>query len=113
MWLQPVACSLLWWGFAETAAICRDEGPWQPRRFVLPTVLFGLALLTHPVALPVLALGTVLFVLHMGLRRGLGRVLIATGVPVFLGVCLAAWWVLPLVANRHWMANFGTTPLRT
>jgi hypothetical protein len=108
VWLQPVCCSLLWWAFAEIAPSCDPETPIQPKKLVLPSILLGLAMLAHPVALPVLALGAVLFVLHMGLRRGLGRVLVVTGIPVVFGVCVAAWWVLPLIANSAWMANFGT-----
>jgi hypothetical protein len=108
VWLQPVCCSFLWWAFAEIAPQCDPSAPLQPRKLVLPSVLLGLAMLAHPVALPVLALGAVLFVLHMGVRRGLGRVLVVTGIPVVFGLCVAAWWVLPLIANSAWMANFGT-----
>ncbi len=108
VWLQPVCCSLLWWGFAEIAPSCDPSTPVAPRKLVLPSILLGLAMLAHPVALPVLALGSVLFVLHMGLRRGLARTLVVTGIPVGFGLCVAAWWVLPLIANSAWMANFGT-----
>ncbi len=109
VWLQPVCCALLWWGFAEIVPSCDPSKPLEPRKLVLPAVLLGLAMLAHPVALPVLALGAVLFVLHMGLGRGnLGRSMLAAGVPVVVGLCIAAWWVLPLIANSPWMANFGT-----
>jgi len=108
VWLQPVCCSLLWWGFAEIAPSCDPAAPLSARMLVLPSVLIGLAMLAHPVALPVLAIGAVLFVLHVGVRRDLGRTLVVTGVPVVFGICIAAWWVLPLVANSAWMANFGT-----
>ncbi len=108
VWLQPVCCALLWWGFAEIAPLCDRGAPLAARKLVLPSVLIGLAMLAHPVALPVLALGAVLFVLHMGLRAGLARTLVAAGIPVVFGLCIAAWWVLPLIANSAWMANFGT-----
>lgn len=108
VWLQPMCCALLWWAFAEIAPLCNKDVPVDARKLVLPSVLFGLAMLAHPVALPVLAMATPLFVLHMGLRRALDRVLVVAGAPMVLGVGLAAWWVLPLIANSAWMANFGT-----
>jgi hypothetical protein len=108
VWLQPMCCALLWWAFAEIAPLCNKEIAVSGRKLVLPSVLFGLAMLAHPVALPVLALATPIFVLHMGLRRALDRVLVVAGAPMLLGFALAAWWVLPLVANSPWMANFGT-----
>ena len=44
----------------------------------------------------------------MGWRAKPGRVLLATTLVVGVGSALSAWWVLPLMSNRHWMANFGT-----
>jgi hypothetical protein len=113
VWLQPVACALVWLAFAEIALVCgidpaNPDTPWQPRRLVLAGLFVALALLAHPIALPILALGSLVFVLHIGLRRKLGRAMLAVGVAVGLGSCLAAWWVFPLLANRHWMANYGT-----
>lgn len=109
VWLQPVACSLVWWAFAELAMSLKAEGDaWRTRKLVLPAALLGIALLSHPIAMPMIAASSVLFVLIMGFRQQPGRVLLATTLVVGVGSALSAWWVLPLMSNRHWMANFGT-----
>jgi hypothetical protein len=107
VWLQPVSCALVWWAFAELHMALLPEKPRQPSRLVLVGVLVGLALLTHALAAPMIGLGALLFLLFVGLRGAVGRVFVATGLAIGLGICLAAWWFVPLYANRHWMASLG------
>ncbi len=107
VWMQPLTCALVWWGFAELRLIPLPEQPGRPRKIVLAAALFGFAILSHPIAVPMIGLGAVLFVLCLGLRQKVGRVLVATGLAIGLGTCLASWWLVPLYANRHWMASLG------
>ncbi len=107
VWMQPVACALVWWAFAELRLVLVPGRPWRPRKIVLAAALVGLAILSHPIAVPMIGLGAALFVLCFGLRAKVGRVLVATGLAIGLGICLTAWWLMPMYANRHWMANFG------
>jgi hypothetical protein len=107
VWMQPVACAFIWWALAEISIDLQHDA-WRPRRLVLPSALVAMAMLAHPIALPMVALGAVALVLVVGLRNRMPRVLLSTGIVVVLGAALAAWWVLPLMANRAWMANFGT-----
>lgn len=107
VWMQPVACALIWWALAEVAMQVQQDG-WRPKKLVMPSLLVAMAFLAHPIALPMIALGAVFMVLVVGIKNHLPRVLISTGVVVGLGTALAAWWVLPLMANSAWMANFGT-----
>ncbi|MBK8237636.1 MAG: hypothetical protein IPK74_19025 [Deltaproteobacteria bacterium] len=107
VWLQPIACALIWWAVAEIAMIVQAD-TLAPRKLVLPAVLVCAALLAHPIALPMVALACAVMVLALGLRARMARVLVGFGSAVGLGGALAAWWVVPLFANRAWMANFGT-----
>ncbi|MBC8073517.1 MAG: hypothetical protein IAG13_34670 [Deltaproteobacteria bacterium] len=109
VWLQPVACALVWCAFAELAMVLqRGSADWPMRKLVVPALLLGIALLSHPIAMPMIAAASVVFVVVLGYRAAAGRVLLATGSVVAVGSALSAWWVLPLMSNRHWMANFGT-----
>ncbi|MCA9712132.1 MAG: hypothetical protein KDK70_40220, partial [Myxococcales bacterium] len=112
VWLQPMACAFLWWALAETNRLVRMplEGTHWLRRAALPAVLYALALLSHPIALPTLAVALTLLVLFLGVRStaGLGPVTLRVGVVFGLGLLLSLWWIGPLFANRHWIATFGT-----
>ncbi len=117
VWPQILATSLVWLGFAELA---------MPRRRSAVAVLgsascFGGALLAHPMALLMLVIGAPLFVLCHGLRpdqegratrRGerlanlreqAARMLVALS----LAAVLAAWWWLPMLSHKEWMASYG------
>ncbi|MBX7083089.1 MAG: hypothetical protein K1X88_28035 [Nannocystaceae bacterium] len=107
VWLQPIAVALIWWALAEITLACKMP-QLAPRKLVLPAVLVCCALLAHPIALPMVALGTLVMVLALGLRADMARVLVGFGAATATGAALAAWWVVPLFANRAWMANFGT-----
>ena len=106
VWMQPVACVFVWWAFAELAIAVRT--PLRPRALVGPIVLVALAMLAHPIALPMAAVGTMVMVIALGVRGEMARVLVAFGVATGLGAALAAWWVLPMMSHSAWIANLGT-----
>lgn len=111
VWLQPLATALVWWAFAGLARAL-DHGnatSLSLRKLVMPGCLLGLALLTHPIVLPLTVAGSTFFAAIVGIRSrtGLARTLVATGTTALIGMCIAAWWVLPLVAHRHWMGSYG------
>ena len=111
VWLQPLATALVWWAFAQLAAVMGRGAAagLAARRLSGPGLTFAAALLTHPIATPMVALGLPIFALTLGLggRLGVGRALVGAGAAAGLGVSLAAWWLLPLAAHRHWMSSYG------
>jgi hypothetical protein len=111
VWLQPVAVALVWWGFARLAASWRggQATALQARALAPSALIFALALLSHPIAAPMLGIGAPLLALILGLKRplGVGRALVGVGAALAVGGLLAAWWVLPLYTHRHWMSSYG------
>jgi hypothetical protein len=114
VWPQALATALAWLAFAELALAPADR---PGRHLARAAVAAAAALLAHPMALMMLALGAPLYLLTVGLRGAdaprLARrdlfaatarhLLLALG----LGLALAAWWWLPMSAHRGWMASYG------
>src|SRR5690606_30674534 len=124
VWPQALATSLAWLGLGEVARALgwvpteglegggeprepeRDEGL---RATVIAGVCFGAALLAHPIALPSLAIGGLLMVITLvprapvPWRTGLVRCAIAG----LLGLLLAAWWLVPMLQHKAYMASYG------
>ncbi len=111
VWLQPFATALLWWALAGLARAVDHGNATQLslRKLIGPGCLMGLALLTHPIVLPLIVAASTFFAAIVGIRSRLGfaRTLVATATTALIGLCIAAWWVLPLVAHRHWMGSYG------
>ena len=124
VWPQALATSLAWLGLGEIAralgwqpsdALGSSEAPAPPsaqagtRATILAGVWFGAALLAHPIALPTLAIGGGLAVVTLiprapvAWRVGLARC-VAAGL---LGGVLAAWWLVPMLQHKAWMASYG------
>jgi hypothetical protein len=117
VWPQPLATSLVWLGLGEMA---RALG-WRPTEVVAPDedtgvrrtaiagLCFGAALLAHPMALPSLGIGGLLMLITLVPRAsvpwrvGVVRCVIAG----LLGVLLAAWWLVPMMQHKAWMASYG------
>jgi hypothetical protein len=109
VWPQAFATALTWWGFGELALAWREgsTGP-RIRGLARASLVLGAALLAHPMSLPMIAMGAPLFVACMGLRGGgLRRHLGATTLTVALAIALAAYWLVPMLAHRAWMASYG------
>lgn len=117
VWPQALANSLAWLGLGEVARAL-GYGPTQVaepdsqagvRATVLAGLCFGAALLAHPIALPSLALGGLLILITLvprgpvPWRVGVARCALAG----LLGLLLAAWWLLPMLQHKAWMASYG------
>ncbi len=122
VWPQALSTSLAFWAFAELARGLRwldpkgdvpSDSPGRPRALLRAGVGLGAALLAHPMALLMSAVGAVLMVATHGVARPgrqllrLRRTLLDTGLVLALGVGLSAFWLLPMLANRGWMVSYG------
>jgi hypothetical protein len=124
VWLQPVASAMAWLAFAELAQLAeRHRGAGDPsaaavvptegrgRALALAGGFIALALLAHPMTLPVATvMGLALALASLWTcrqLRALRATLADTGIAVALGVALAAIWLLPMLSHRSWMASYG------
>ena len=109
VWPQALATALCWLGFAE---LCQAYSPRRKRvdtkRVAIAALVLGMSLLAHPMSLPMIAMGVPLLVLCMGLRGGNVRKQLATATfVVLLALAVAAWWLVPMLIHRGWMASYG------
>lgn len=126
VWPQALATSLAWLAFAELALAQAPPAPVpadsshvppdrSARHLALAALAAAGALLAHPMAVMMLALGAPLYLLTVGLRPpgpGSRRAQLADTtlhltLALGLGGALAAWWLLPMGAHRGWMASYG------
>ncbi len=110
VWPQALATALTWLALAELCVACETQDPQVRRRRVATTGLaMGGALLAHPMAMLSFALGGPLLVLTLGLRsRAILRQTTAVAVVgAGLGIAVAAWWLVPMLQHRAWMASYG------
>ena len=110
VWPQALATSLTWLGFAELAAACRskDDGAWR-RHLVGAGLALGASLLAHPVSMLTVAVGGPVGVLALGVgdRARLRRCAATSVMAAALGILVAAWWLVPMLSHRGWMASYG------
>ena len=110
VWPQALSTALTWLAFGELAvAATTDETHTIPRRIGLAALAIGGSLLAHPMAMLSTAIGGPLLVITLGftgkaaLRRTVSTAVIAVG----LGLAIAAWWLVPMLDHRGWMAAYG------
>ena len=126
VWPQALATALAWLAFAELAlatAPVPSDSPKKPvpsdsptrvrRHLVLATLATAGALLAHPMAVMMLAIGAPLYLLTHALRgpatlrTRLASTTLHLTLALPLGAALAAWWLLPMLAHAPWMASYG------
>ncbi len=122
VWPQALSTSLAFWGFAELAAGLRradtfESRAQQPvghtRQLLVAGVVLAAALLAHPMALLMCAVGGVLLVAVYGLARPgvhlrtLRLTLLDSGLAVCLAIALSGFWLVPMFAHRGWMVSYG------
>lgn len=120
VWPQALATSLIWLGFGELALAIgvrgsrsiggEDREVAEPvRASLLAALSFAAGLLAHPIALPSLAIGGVLFVViliprvELAWRLALARCVLVAA----LAFVLAGWWWIPMLEHKAWMASYG------
>ena len=135
VWPQALATSLIWLGFGELALALGfrssgglvssgglagesvDEAPEPVRACLRAGLSFAAGLLAHPIALPSLVIGGGLAVVILIPRAQLAwRIALARcGLAFVVAGLLAAWWWVPMLEHKAWMASYGWlfAPLET
>jgi hypothetical protein len=110
VWPQTLATSLTWLALAEIALAAQTEAVEKRRRRLAgAAAAVGAALLAHPMSMLSMALGVPLLVVMLGLwsRERLTRATTTGAITGVLGIMLAAWWLVPMLDHRAWMASYG------
>ncbi|MBK8237643.1 MAG: hypothetical protein IPK74_19065 [Deltaproteobacteria bacterium] len=106
VWLQPLSAALLWWALALWF-----RGLHRARTdvhgLVLGSGLAALALVTHPAALPTLALASLPLAWFAATAGQRVATAVRLGLALLCALALVGAWWLPLLAMRDAMANFG------
>ena len=116
VWPQALATSLAWLGLGELVRALgwsedatTDDDASGNRATMRAGLCFGAALLAHPIALPTLGIGGLLLIVTLvprasvAWREAVASCLLA-GV---IGAALAAWWWVPMLQHKAWMASYG------
>lgn len=106
VWPVSLAIALLFFGAAELVARARRGDRSFP---ILGAACFGLALVTHQMALLGLAAFGCLFALNEALERagGFGRAAATFAATTLAAFALAAFWLVPMLAGSDEMARHG------
>lgn len=110
VWPQALSTALSWLAMAELAVACSSDDEAIARRRVGTAALaLGGALLAHPMAMLSMAIGGPLLVVTLGVAgtKALRRTAVTSVVAAVLGLAVAAWWLVPMLSHRGWMASYG------
>jgi len=120
VWPQVLANALCWLAFAELALACAParDATTDVRRLrglALAGLWLGLALLAHPIVLPMAVLGLPTLAIVLAVKRGTGgrrfdalwETLARAGFVFVVALAISAWWLLPMLEHRAWMASYG------
>jgi hypothetical protein len=110
VWPQTLATSLTWLALGELACAAQTEvAPGRRRRIAIAAAAMAAALLAHPMSMLSMALGGPLLVAMLGTwsRERLERAATVGLLAAALGLALAAWWIVPMLDHRAWMASYG------
>ena len=114
VWVQILAMAFLLLALAKLDDVL-ERG--RPRDWAAAGLLFGAALLSHQMNVLLLGLGLPLYVLARATAGGrpLGRDAARTGGALALGVLIAGFWLLPMLARKGWTTNIGDlwSPMET
>lgn len=110
VWPQALSTALSWLGLAELAVACTsDDRALARRRVGTAALALGGALLAHPMAMLSMAIGGPLLVVTLGVAglESLRRTAVTSAIAAVLGLAVAAWWLIPMLSHRGWMASYG------
>ncbi len=107
VWPQALGTALLWWGLAELAAFVGPDS--RAQNLGRAGLLLGAAILAHPMTLPVATCGGLILVAAMGARNPdrIRTIVARATLGGILGLCVAVWWLVPMLQHRAWMASYG------
>lgn len=110
VWPQALSTALTWLSLGELCrAVTTDDPTIRRRTIATASLAMGAALLAHPMAMLSVAIGGPLLVLTLGVgSRAALRNAVAVGLLyAALGIAVAAWWLVPMLLHRGWMASYG------
>lgn len=129
VWPQALSTALTWLAFGELLTACADHptltrssvralscdsatataDTTRRRHMATAALALGGSLLAHPMAMLSTAIGGPLLIITLGfvsvdrMRRTVATSVISGA----LGLAIAAWWVVPMLSHRGWMASYG------
>ncbi len=106
VWVQVMAMGFALLALGRLQALL--DRP-RPRAMALAGLLFGAALLSHPMNVLVFAFALPLLLLARALAEGrpLGRELALSAGALGLGVAVAGFWFLPMLGRSAWTTDIG------
>jgi hypothetical protein len=106
VWVQVLANAFALLALGRLADVL-DRG--RPRDYAIAALLFGAALLSHPMNVMVLGLALPLYLVARSLAEGkpLGAELARTAGALGLGIAIAGFWFLPMTTRSAWTTNIG------
>ena len=106
VWVQILAMAFLLLALAKLEDVL-ERG--RPGDWAAAGLLFGAALLSHQMNVLLLGLGLPLFVLARATAGGrpFGREAARTGGALGIGVLVAGFWLIPMLALKGWTTNIG------
>ncbi len=107
VWPQALATALQWMTFAWLVRLAHAEEVNATRAAGKIGLYAGLSILAHPISAPVLTLWIpVVAIVALARRRLVVTALYGAG-GLSLGALMTAWWWLPMLSMRGWMASYG------
>jgi hypothetical protein len=110
VWPQVLSTSLMWIGIGLCLPSPEEERKgitWTRQRVLLLATAWACAILAHPAALPSITLFCPLWLALVSRGGTRGRDAGALMLALAVAASLVAWWLLPMLENRAWMASYG------
>lgn len=107
VWPQALATALQWLCVAELIGLVNGSAAERGRAAARAGMWCGLAVLAHPISLPLLAGWTCVLLIASARNEDARGQVAWAGASLALGVLLAGIWLFPMLSLKGWMASYG------